>query len=284
MAIVTEHPGSPTGGDVQEHLGRTYKRRLMVDTEGAAIGIIGMMLLPGVPQLFAPFSNIAGTEFDYGALCTKRDFKPRVGTNVWDIDVDYSTRHLDKEQQKQNPLDRPPEVSWEGERLEEVADLDRHGDPILNTAGQPYEPSLMRDYKLRTVVYTRNEATYDDAQARAYEDVINTDEFLGEAAYTWRVLDINARRAFEEGVKFWVVTYRMSFRKKGWRRKVMSQGFKDATGKEILDEHGNQPSEPWKLDAAGNAIKAAGAPGHTQTFEVYDEAPLAPLNITGVAA
>jgi len=283
MAVtVTEEPDSPTGGDVQENLGRTYKRKLLIDT-GTPLGIIGVMALADVPKLFAPFRDIDGT-IDYGALCTKRDFKRKKGTTVWEAALDYATKHLDEEQQKKNPLERPPEVSWEGERLEEVADLDRNGNPILNTAGQPYDPPLMRDYKLRTLVYTRNEAAYDDAQARAYEDLINTDPFLGEAAYKWRVLDINARRAFEEGVKFWVVTYRIQFKKKGWRRKVMSQGFKDATGKEILDDHGNRPSEPWKLDAAGSPIKAAGAPGHTQTFEVFDEGPFAPLNITGVAA
>ncbi len=281
MATITEHNESPSGGDVQEQFGRKYRRHFIVDTGNETLGPAYVMSLGGLPALFAPYAY--GGESDAGALVTNRDFKRRSGArHIWDVEIEYSTKSLEPGQQNDNPTERPPDVAWESERVEEVADLDRNGNPILNTAGQPYDPPLMRDYKLRTLVYTRNEPTFDWSLSLDYEDTINSSTFLGKPAFTWRVLDIDARRAFEEGELFWVVTYRLQYKRRGWKRKVMSLGFKDKDGKEILDEHGNRPSEPWKLDANGDPIKAAGAPGHTQTFEIFDHVDFTPLNITGI--
>ena len=67
----------------------------------------------------------------------------------------------------QNPLLQPIDVKWSNRSQEIVADIDINGNPVVNTAGDPFDPPLMEDDPRPVLTIVRNEAIFNQARAVA---------------------------------------------------------------------------------------------------------------------
>lgn len=158
------------------------------------------------------------------------------------------------------PLDQPPEIQWgltvETEAIDVAYDDDNKLTvPVVNTAGQPLEPAIEREFRDRTLSFTRNEARFDSVLADEYNDVVSTDVFFGRPAGTARCLGITATLVIEAGWTYWRNRYDFIFRKDGWLRRKLNVGTVEKLGdgkiRAIRDAEGNPVNEPVPLTLGG---------------------------------
>lgn len=226
---------------------------------------------PGVPAHGAAWS-------ENGALSCCRTRALQVAPHLFDVTVEYAG--------KTSPLLQPPQRSWRNAKTNEPIDRDQAGDAILNPVGEPYV-GVRRDFTDLVLVFTRNEATFPIATALAYQDAVNSDNFLGAAAGYAKMLNIIGPEVIDGG-SYYRVTYEIQFRADSWEHRELCRGkrYWDGTMKagkkrtiNVIDDNGDPVSEPVRLTATGALLP----PGDPDVWEQFDKYPLlafAPLGIT----
>jgi len=193
------------------------------------------------------------------------------GLLLFDVSVRYARRQRGTDPEAQTPFDEPPEVEWSWDVSTEAIDIDaQDGEPILNTAGEPFDPPITREVADLVLTITRAEPTYDPNKAMKFKNVLNKTAFLGIEAGKARCFPISARKVYEgPNDIFWRVTYRFGFRSDTWNQRVLCQGFRQKTGtnaageatyEQILDDVGNPLSEPVNLGITGQVLAANQSP------------------------
>ena len=181
-----------------------------------------------------------------------------------------------------NPLVRPPQVSWQGRTVTEQIDRDADGAPLVNSADEPFDPAITEEFEDRILRVEFNVANFN---ATAYEDYIHaingsdwTPAVVGRtfAAYTVKCLSISGRPERVGNVHYHHVTCEFEIRDDGiaeggnplgWRRRLLDQGFrtKDPAGYHtITDQEGNPLTHPVPLDGNGGKLN-----GGEPVFLVY---------------
>ena len=180
-----------------------------------------------------------------------------------------------------NPLLRPPEISW-GTRAEAaVAEEDKDGEPITNSAGIPFDPPLEVEERIAVLTVVKNMARYNGIQMLEYIGRTNHARWLNQPAGKWRLADANADVVIEEGIAFWKVRLVFEYRAKGWKRRVLDAGYMQLNDAGdgwtyCTDELGNRVSRPVPLDGFGYQADP-NDPAHYITFNLLDEANFANL-------
>jgi hypothetical protein len=72
-----------------------------------------------------------------------------------------------------DPLKEPPEVQWDPAEISFPVDVDVDGRPIVNTAGDPFEPPTRR-IKFKRLTIVRNELYFNLAKSTTFEDSVNS--------------------------------------------------------------------------------------------------------------
>jgi hypothetical protein len=273
---------------------RTYTRVFEVITSDDAVGGFAVRTASGIPQIGNSYHNLADPydplyEFDRGAFCDEVSAECIGGGEgagiVWRVSCTYSNYI---------PLDVDPtlwkiKVTFSGERTERVVDFDRHGNPVINSAGDRYAEPVTVDDHITTMLIVRNElvSTYSPALASLFSDTINDATWngfpkgyckMGIISTSDPQYDSNSQRYY------YTVTYPVSIGRKPWRKDLLDQGYNVLSGsygaeKPIPYMVGGQPvSDPIPLDGYGHWIGEGGSPV-TLTYEVFDEADWSGLNI-----
>lgn len=185
----------------------------------------------------------------------------------------------------ENPLDRDPEIVWEGLEFSVVETKDAAGTPYRNSVGDLYHGIPERPIGGGSCVITRNEAGNPANLVTQYSFTSNSDAFYGVAAKIARMGKITARLVREQGYTFWQLTYPIDFRRDNWRYKAIDLGFNYLSGgvkKRFLikSDGADVPSAtPSLLDGAGAALSVGAAPVEYPTggFVQYTETAWAPL-------
>jgi hypothetical protein len=191
-----------------------------------------------------------------------------------------------------NPLDRPPEVSWNSSEAtcSYFLDCSNPPKPVVNSAGEPFDAYLEREVGELTITITMNEETYDAAEADQFSHTINDGPVIIDsttfAEGKLKLSPIQASKVKErieqEGVvmelTYYKKTYNLKARREGWNDKPLDTGLNEkigdlATGfklKPILDA----TNQPIKKAAAlnGQGKKQSGDPNETPVtleFEPY---------------
>lgn len=207
--------------------------------------------------------------------CQSRD-----GTD-WSVEVEYGPIRPGES----SPLLEEPEVDWGLAAYQRIADADRDGNPIVNSAGDPYDPPLTRDDSRPLLTIVRNEATYSPLLADAYRDTVNLATFFGAPAGTVKCKSITAKRAWSPlvaGGFYWVVTYLFEFNRDGWTSRPLDIGYRRLDGanrRQILID-GQPATSPVPLDGAGGVL-TPGDPPVFLAFELYPEADYAAFGFPG---
>jgi len=185
---------------------------------------------------------------------------------LWTVECNYATPSGRSDTYSQiDPMDRDAEVSWEFWEIEEPAEKDKDGVAILNSAGQPFDPPVMRTVQFPVFVVTRNEISLNAITLQLYSNVVNSSQFAigslvaapGQAKLKVR----NAQYIREAQYSYWRITYEIAFcftTPEGWQAKVLDQGTMskqwDGTSMklaDIKDFMGTPVSAPVLLDGNG---------------------------------
>lgn len=191
---------------------------------------------------------------------------------VYIVNVDYSNSVSGNESgDTENPLLQPPEISWDFEESNEPVYQDGDGIPILNSAGQTFDPPIELEVADPVLTITRNESSFNAAMAVLYANVVNSDSFWGPPGQA-KMKPITASRGFKNNIYYWRVTYRIVFRpnypngNSGWTRNILDEGRYElkntANGPQLIPimNAGAPASDPVLLDGSGSVLAVGSDP------------------------
>ena len=309
-----------TGG-LSEGLERRYTRRFRVRTDSKSVGPIEVMFAPGVPRLYDPYQSYGTNEFDSFALC--RRVTPTQDADdwfTWVVECEYDTTGGNPQGQPENPGQpgtgggsgaagdptlEPQTVEW-GTQSREVALIEDLGDPdsndpiiknprpILNSAGQPFDPVPTIEQAHLTLTIERNEVEFDVGKATKYRNVVNKDMWLDRIPGRWLCRQITGRVVYKGAYQYARVRYEFwlspTIRARDFwdNLELLDQGLcrLDADGERPVPiiRNGHPISQPALLKDGAPLTRAQirnpnVGPQYLR-FKRYRREPFAPLKIT----
>lgn len=241
--------------------------------------IFVVLQAPGLPQLYDthPFTPLFTVNKVSGDLIATPG-------NAWLIKVEYSTQTPSEQQEDENPLNKPVDISVRPLIGSIAVTEDRDGAAIVNTATAPFDPPLERQQSNFVLTFIRNEPVFDPATAVDYTDKVNSATFYGVAAGYWKCNGISADSEFQKGLKYWVVTYEFEYNRLGWQPRVLNAGWEQLVSgvrEKITDSLGRDIAQPWPLASNGTAIPEddVDTDAYFLSFNVYEAADFNSLGL-----
>jgi hypothetical protein len=249
----------------------TYRRVFQIGTDNAQDGadiVLAALSAQGI-DIGTPYST--DTENDFEALV--RELTPVQLPNTateWDVNVFYSTI---ADEQDEDPLARPVDVTWTFETFRVIANagVGEAGDPspILNAAGEAFDPPPQIDESRQILIVTRNENTIDPILIRQFQNATNAQPWLGAEEREIRIKGIVARKMTnnrDPNNKYWRVTYTFVLNEKTWDLVLLNQGtyFIDADDGNKKKSFTTEQGQPYVglVTAFGDEAEVGG-----ETFE-----------------
>ncbi len=264
---------------------RGYTRVFVVETDSAQWGALAVASVVGVVR---GDSYVIGTvsdewyEYDTYVRCNLIEpAQAAVDGCTWHVTVGYGV--MTAEEAADDPTELPYSVSFDGEEREEICDIDRDGNPVVNKARDPFDPPVVRDASRSILVIERNEGFFDETWATYYRDSVNQDVFTivvqdvprAYAAGTVLCKKIGATIAFSPEIGlYWKVRYEFQINPDGWAREPLNAGMRRIRQSLLGPTHapilvdGVPVSEPVPLDNAGDVLGPTGTPIYLE-FHVF---------------
>lgn len=215
----------------------------------------------------------------------------RKDRRAWHVQVDYSTLQGTDQQWQEDPLLRPPKLSWSTVSFSEDFVKTVDGKAVVNSAGDHYDPPIQVQRSRWQVTYTKNVAAVP-ATLTQYIDAINSDTFtIGGLTVLPRCAKLDAISIsgpnVENGVTYWELAYTFSFCRSGdtWQPKILDAGMYERIeveqGKYIkrrIRLNGEPVTSPVLLDGNGRVLQNPSPDTAVwREFKAYQELPFAPL-------
>lgn len=286
--------------------GRTYTLRIQVQVRDKAVGpraVIDRLNLFETTTYRFPMT-VAATESDPRAFLQSVDADSEATSDgvKWTVTLAFAPRDPSKdgrgpvdEDGNRDPFAAPPEVSAHGEAEEVAFTHDRDGVPILNSAGDPFDPPLTLPKSHLVIEVSRTERFFELGRVEDLKDHVNDAEWMGFPAGSVLCKDVKPRRAWNADVQGWAweVDYEFAFRRPivaddggdevvvypGWSIQVLDCGLRQKVGgerKEIIV--GTSPvSSPVPLKPDGSVAAPTDDP-HFLTFDLYPTADFSALD------
>jgi len=253
--------------------------------------------LAGSPYRY-PFD--APTETDFGSYLQRVRIRRDDPSGLrFAVTLEYGSRDVSTDGPAQGPglanwIMAPwmarPDVRWGTTERELACMRDRDGAPILNAAGQPFDPPLTIPESVLTATVVRVEQSFDPATAIGYKDRLNDAEWYGWPAESVRCMSIESE-PFTDGD--WGLlhrtTYVFGFRPPvvagsdkvfpGWAVAVLNAGKMQLVGTKLVkiyDQDMQPVTEPVPLRADGT-WDVASAPVYL-SFNLYKTADFEAFN------
>jgi hypothetical protein len=207
---------------------------------------------------------------------------PSAGTWVfqWLAEITYGPWDPLRHSNDGDPASQPIRVYFEGQTFQEDVDFTVSGNPVCNSASDPYDPTIKRDRTRPILRVIRNEASFTASTILGYADKVNSDVVGPYAERTLKCSCPIGEPKFSQftGDTYYEVTYIIHFNPDTWDPEVPDVGLwqldpSDATKRlPILSEEGLPVTTPQYLDGSGHAL--APPVDHTDistiTFEIYE--------------
>jgi hypothetical protein len=210
----------------------------------------------------------------------------------WKATIDYSAEPLksdDKEKNDQpNPLLRAAKIRWRTNAYERIAEKDKDGNACVNSAGDYFDPPLMRDANRWTVEVAKNVAAVPSWIADV-DSPINDASFaiggLTIAAGKARIQSIEIGELQEEnGAAYYAFSFALEFRREGWALSALDQGYHylDGSTRKRAQVDGQDSANPVLLDGSGGILPNPEDPTNAVflDFDVHDELDFSLLPLT----
>jgi hypothetical protein len=171
-------------GSSDEMFVDTLTRQFRVRTDSMLDGPSTISVANGLPRRWDIYQDPNGFP-DLFARCQKLAVKQTDDPFTWIATATYTSKRVFKEEAKQaqkggnqvdqNPLNRPPDISWSLTTYQRAVAFDASdGRPIMNSAADKFDPPIEIDDSRLVLVYSRNEATFTAQLALDYQDAVNS--------------------------------------------------------------------------------------------------------------
>lgn len=255
---------------------RTYKRFFRVTTtdptnEGPMIlGAVDPITSLAIPAIGSSYFNTTGNR-DFGSFAQSIDADQDSDDGLsWLVTVEYGP--YDANLFSANPVDWPLKCVFGGKTYERIVYYDNAGNPILNSAGDPFSDPLTEDDLWSTLTCTRNElvSTFGFTFASTYSNRLNLstwNTFGGLTVKSGIITTSEEQYDSNNQVYYLNVTYPFEIKSDGWARELVDRGFYQLVSGQrrlMLDANGQKFDEPQLLDGSGHQLAVGGTPS-TQT-------------------
>lgn len=228
----------------------------------------------------------------------------QVSHTVWRVTVTYSSSPGQPTPFPDDPFLRPADVRVEDEVALEEMITDANGDPVQNSAGDPFDPPPQREASEMILHFAWNASFYNLNVAEAYRNAVNADELTIHTLVQDFVFPvgtaklrgtIRAALKTENNTTFWrlqgTIRMRLPIPNEAagaqWDAEVLDQGFRylhlPKQGGEKLkhfeDHRGRQSQVPNLLDGEGHSTYPFPPTPFYLTFPRYKMLPFAALGI-----
>lgn len=281
VASVSEIPGGRSHEEDDQGR-RVCRRTLEVRTDSLETREAAILRHPSVPRLWTQY--VTPSEVDLGLRLRSRRVTETEDYCRWLVELEYSSDTA-PESDPNDPLSVPTRIRYGTARVAVALEKDRDDAPILNSAGDPFDPPPETEELHDTLTIVRNEVGYDPIAKAGYKNRLNEHAFFGFAAEEVRCMDVTGED-LEGHPGYYRVTYEFERREGGWRFRPLSLGFRaydapaDAGGTKrlVVDANGRPVTEPVLLASNGLELGPLASP-HFMTYDVYRVADFGALNL-----
>jgi hypothetical protein len=212
-----------------------------------------------------------GSESDLNAKCNNITVDgPTFGPEpVYSATVSFGKYDPFVEEHIENPLSQPLKVTFEGVSYQRVIDLDINGNPIDNTAGDPFDPGIEADEIRQTFRVVQNFASpINPFNIFSFGNCVNSDTWFGFPPKSIKTGIPLVERLFSQFLadtsstgNYWQVTWVFDQNPDGWQKSVGNMGMRQlaagSTTKRvaILDSGGMVLQTPAWLDINGHYLQ-----------------------------
>jgi hypothetical protein len=278
MAIVFTVDRSRSGSQNESDL-REYDVTYIAVTDDPGYGPIYVRQQLAIQIGWAPgiLSNYstggAHPEFDTAAQVLSINVT-EVNTDgmQWIVAVHFAVFNPDT--MAKSPLLLPPGLSVEGQVFQEPIDVDISGNPLVNTAGDPYDPGILVD-KQRLAIRIQQNLQSFPSFSFAYVDYLNLNTFCGLSAKTVKLAPPQVTRSYHPACgRYYDCAFSFDYNPNAWQASPLNQGFRQlVSGVQvaITDKNGQPISSPLPLDASGVVLAIPATSGDiiTNHYDVY---------------
>lgn len=228
---------------------------------------------PTLPRLWNPYVTPLGA-VDMGSVAESiKVVQDPQDPFLWRVEIRYTNNPGRPDiNQQENPLLRPAEVSWSTSKITLPMEKDADGTPIVNTAGERFDPPLEREERFMILNVKLNQANFIAANLLLYEGRTNRLPFMGFPRGMVLLEKVASSKAFENNIFFWPTMYEFWIKMivhagmqavDVWANTVLNRGFfqkVDGKLKIITDALGKPMATPSLLALDGTKLPVGGAP------------------------
>lgn len=230
------------------------------------------------PAIGSQHPNLAGV------YCVSKQTSPvRKDLRSWVLVCNY--KNIEAQGYNENPLQRPPQISWSTMSYEEDFVRDIVGRAVLNSAGDYFDPPAKVQRSRWQVNYVRNVA-FIPFWVLNYSDSINSDQFLLDGVPILRncafleSIQISPYKV-ENNVGYRELTLSFVLQGYSWQPMILDQGLyeRDINGnRKRIRINGEPVTEPVLLDGYGGVL-ANPRPENAVflPFKAYKELPFSAI-------
>jgi hypothetical protein len=243
---------------INENFERTYTRNFIVisddiaDDEYYIRTHLGISLFAGHPDDAAARLKSISVQEGERLSDARGDGSGHAGAK-WNATLEYGLIHPLETTTTGIPENQPIEVSINGEIYEKAIDLDIAGNPIVNKAGDKFDPPVVRDQTRCRIEITQNLSTLSAGGANpiavllGYANSINSDVWFGFPVKTvkFQPPTIVPKYSQFSDVVYYRVTYTFDFDPEGWTKQVENAGFR-----QLVTSGGVTTQQPILVDGA----------------------------------
>lgn len=207
------------------------------------------------------FHGAAHPEYSY-LRCTEGNLNELDRFHV-EVTYRYEVPAQGTEDSSPNPLARADVWSFStgGAAVPALAYYEGSGNgnirPLVNSAFDFFEGAMTEESELRATI-TGNRDVFPIGLAGQVTNCVNSDAFLGAAAYQWKCQGISAQQQVEvvDGaeVKYWSVSVELAYRQTGWRLMLPDVGWNYLSGSEKRRAYVEGPPPEYEEIASANPV------------------------------
>lgn len=186
---------------------------------------------------------------------------------------------MDSTNSSQDPLKARVEFTSNFSLQNKIVDITIDGKPIVNAAGDLFDPPLEEGYPHLVMQWRRNEAFFSERMASMYEGSINLDWWRGFPPMICRIRNLGSTSASAQNYPdYFKVNYQVEIDNHRFVRKVLNAGYRylDEAGKvrDILPG-GQKTTVPRRLKDDGTLLDDWREPS---TWKYFNTKPLMPFS------
>lgn len=226
----------------------------------------------------------------------------QTGPMYFEATISYEAQVNDPNDPAQNPLSRPPVISFSSVTQEVEIDKDINDLPIQTINGEPIV-GVTAPFTDLVITVQRNLPSFNPESISTYTNKVNSAAWYGLPAGTVRIMGINATSVFSEDFAYWDVTIEFQVRRgrgtvtddKAWWHRTAHQGYlvyssflgklvyaKADSADDDVEGRGTTVSQPVMIEkdvGAGLGTRLAAGVGEYIEFQVLDEIDFNQLNL-----